>query len=73
MWLCLKKLWLFNWCLEMLVAGDKQDPETVNPSRAFKKFLFSQLLCGASKGFMKTFRAFIKPFEAPLRSVKIKI
>ena len=28
------------------------------------------LLCGASKGFMK---AFIKPFEAPRRSVKIKI
>ena len=44
-----------------------------NPSCAFKKFLFSQLLCGASKGFMKTFRAFIKPFEASLRSVKIKI
>ena len=33
------------------------------------KFLFS-LLCDASKGFMK---AFIKPFEAPQRSVKIKI
>ena len=24
------------------------------------------LLCGASKGFMKAFKAFIKPFEAPL-------
>ena len=38
------------------------------------------LLCGASKGFMKIFMkvfmkfyAFIKPFEAPQRSVKIKI
>ena len=42
------------------------------------------LLCGASKGFMKalkglhktfwgTLKAFIKPFEAPQRSVKIKI
>ena len=30
------------------------------------------LLCGASKGFMKTFKAFIKPFEAPQRIVKIK-
>ena len=28
------------------------------------------LLCGASKGFMK---AFIKPFEATKRSMKIKI
>ena len=26
-----------------------------------------------SKGFMKALRAFIKPFEAPQRSVKIKI
>ena len=35
-------------------------------------FIFT-LLCGASKGFMKAFKAFIKPFEAPQRSVKIKI
>ena len=28
---------------------------------------------GASKGFMKGFKAFIKPFEAPGRCVKIKI
>ena len=31
------------------------------------------LLCGSSKGFMKAFKAFLKPFEAPQRSVKIKI
>ena len=31
------------------------------------------LLCGASQGFMKAFKAFIKPFEAPQRSVKIKV
>ena len=31
------------------------------------------LLCGASKGFMKAFKAFIKPLEAPQRSVKIKL
>ena len=31
------------------------------------------LPCGASKGFMKALKAFIKPFEAPQRSVKIKI
>ena len=31
------------------------------------------LLCGASKGFMKAVKAFIKPFEAPQRSMKITI
>ena len=31
------------------------------------------LLCGASKGFMKALKTFIKLFEAPQRSVKIKI
>ena len=35
-------------------------------------FIFT-LLCGASKGFMKDLKAFIKPFEAPQRSVKLKI
>ena len=35
-------------------------------------FIFT-LLCGASKGFTKAFIAFIKPFDAPQRSVKIKI
>ena len=31
------------------------------------------LLCGASKGFRKTLKAFIKPYEATQRSVKKKI
>ena len=31
------------------------------------------LLCGASICFMKALKAFIKPFEAPQRSAKIKI
>ena len=31
------------------------------------------LLFGASKGFIKALKAFRKPFEAPQRSVKIKI
>ena len=35
-------------------------------------FIFT-LFCGASQGFMKAFKAFIKPFEVPQRSVKIKI
>ena len=34
------------------------------------KFIIT-ILCGASKGFMK--KAFMKPFQAPRRSVKIKI
>ena len=35
--------------------------------------VFFTLLCGASKGLMKTFKAFIKPFEALQGSMKIKI
>ena len=35
-------------------------------------FIFA-LPCGASKGFMKTFKASIKPFEAPERNVKIQV
>ena len=35
-------------------------------------FIFT-LLCGALKGFIMVLRAFIKPFEAPKRNVKIKI
>ena len=51
-------------------------------SRAFLKVVLKQklssvfiftLLCGASKRFMKALKAFIKPFEATQRSVKIKI
>ena len=33
---------------------------------------YFRLFCGALKGFMKTFKALIKPMEAPQRSVKIK-
>ena len=35
-------------------------------------FIFT-LLCGALKGFMKAFKAFIKHFEVPQRSEKLKI
>ena len=31
------------------------------------------LLCGFLKGLIKAINGFIKPFEAPQRSVKIKI
>ena len=35
-------------------------------------FIFT-LFCGALNGFMKTLKVFIKPFEGPQGSVKIKI
>ena len=35
-------------------------------------FIFT-LLCRASKGFRKALKTFIKPFETPERSEKIKI
>ena len=31
------------------------------------------LLCGASKAFMKAYKAFLKPLEAPQKSVRMKI
>ena len=34
-------------------------------------FIFT-LLCGTTKGFMKAFKVFIKPFKATQRCVKIK-
>ena len=43
-------------CIEIIIEAD---------------FYFHTFLC-ASKGFMKALKAFIKPFEAPQRSVKIK-
>ena len=46
-----------------------------NPGQKEKinwNFIFT-LLCGAAKGFMKALKAFIKPFEALQRGLKIKI
>ena len=57
----------------------KSDQSLAFPVRSRSKrknsseiFIFT-LLCGASKGFMETFKVFIKPFEALQKSVKIKI
>ena len=66
--------------LVLTVTGDTEKSKNFNPYRPDPgrgekinlNFIFT-LLCGASKGFMKTLKAFIKPFEAPQRSVKIKI
>ena len=38
-----------------------------------KKILIFKILWGASKVSMKAFKAFVKPFEAPKRGVKINI
>ena len=38
--------------------------------KKLNQMFISTLLCGASKGFMKTFKAFIKPFEASQRRLK---
>ena len=51
--------------------------KNLNPScpvhlRNLHCIFISTLLCGASNGFIKAFKAFIKPFEAPQRSMKIK-
>ena len=47
-------------------------PDSGRRENYIKIFIFT-LLCGASKAFKKAFKAFTKPFEAPQRSVKIKI
>ena len=49
------------------------NPSRPNPGRREKIKLNFYFLCGASKSFIKALKAFMKPFEAPQRSVKIKI
>ena len=41
--------------------------------RKLTKIFILFFLCGASKDFMKTLKAFIKSFETPKRNLKIKI
>ena len=47
------------------------NPSSPNPGRRKNIILIFTLLCGASKGFMKAFKAFIKPFEGPQRSTQL--
>ena len=49
------------------------NPSHPNPRWREKIKLNYYFHTSASKGFMKALKAFIKPFEAPQRSVKIKI
>ena len=44
-----------------------------NKKKKINLNFYFHTLCGASKGFIKAFEAFKKIFEAPKRSVKIKI
>ena len=54
-----------NCCLALLVLIPDEE------KKLSWIFIFT-LLCAVSKGFLKAFKAFKKPFEAPQRSVKIK-
>ena len=51
------------------------NPSRPNPGRRekIKLNVYIQTSLGASRGFMKALKAFIKSFKAPQRSVKIKI
>ena len=44
-----------------------------NKKRKLTLIFIFILLCGPSKGFVKFLKAFEKPFEAPQKSVKMKI
>ena len=57
------------------IMGYHFHPSRPDPGQREKKikfFIFTHLRV-ALKGFMKTLKAFIKPFVAPQRSVKIKM
>ena len=47
-------------------------PIPIEEKKLTSIFIFTHF-CGAVEGFLKTFKAFIKPFTVPQRSVKIKI
>ena len=62
------------------LPSKNSEENKINPSRSnhgwrekIKLNLFFTLLCGTSKGFLKAFKVFIKPFEVPQRRVKIKV
>ena len=63
-------------------CGSKKTPPRKDDNRnnleklsweSFGEIFIFTLLCGASKGFMKALKAFIKPFKVQQRSMKIKI
>ena len=58
---------------ELITFLNPSCPDHPDEKRKLTLIFIFVLLCGVSKGFMKTFRAFRKLFEAPQRSVKIEI
>ena len=55
-------------CLVFSETLKMKDFVTIIGKRSMERDLF----CGASKGFMKALKSFIKPFQAPQRIVKIR-
>ena len=63
-----KKFLSKSFLLDPQVNLSCPDPGRIEKSN----FSFSHFIFSASKGFSKALKAFIKPFEAPQRSLKIK-
>ena len=59
-------------CVSIVWLLTRSVPTPVEEKKLSSIFIFL-LLFGTSKGFMNALKAFIKPFEAPQRSVEIKI
>ena len=62
---------MFNWSSNWMLARPWFNPHLGREEKITSVFHLT-LLCGPSNGFMKILNAFIKPFEAPQKSVKIK-
>ena len=78
--LCIIESLIFTVC-KLTPPAPREFQKVVKRQKLTFNFFFA-LLCGASKCFMKAFhkmvthtqtKVFIKPFEAPQRSVKIKV
>ena len=55
----------------MLFLTLSAEPRISESYTEIYNLIFFFAFCDASKGFMKVFKAFIKPSEVPQRSVKI--
>ena len=56
-----------KWTIGLTLSAPCISENRVKIKINLNAFIFTHL-CGASKGFMKAFKAFIKPFESPQRS-----
>ena len=57
----------------MLLPSGNINPSASCILESYIEIVNFTFLCGASKGFMKVFKAFVKLFKTPQSSVKIKI